>query len=96
MYGLTGNVPALRNLVPTDQAIDRAFVELATAQPQRPDDTDVLPRLLPRVKPIHHVVTVDAFVPGCPPPADRIWAAIQDVLSGGTSARPDDRAAKFG
>jgi NAD-reducing hydrogenase small subunit len=28
------------------------------------------------------VVPVDYFLPGCPPPADRIWAFLRPVLLG--------------
>ena len=28
------------------------------------------------------VVTVDAFLPGCPPEPDRIWVAIEALLAG--------------
>ena len=42
-----------------------------------------MPRLLPRVMPVHEVVKVEYFLPGCPPPADRIKALIEPMLSGG-------------
>jgi NAD-reducing hydrogenase small subunit len=41
-----------------------------------------MPRLLPKVLPLHQVVKVDAFLPGCPPDADRIWAAVSALLAG--------------
>ena len=37
-----------------------------------PDDRGVVPVLLDRVPPVHAVVPVDYYLPGCPPPADRI------------------------
>jgi NAD-reducing hydrogenase small subunit len=41
-----------------------------------------MPALLPRVLPLHQVVPVDAFIPGCPPDPDRIWAAVSALLAG--------------
>ena len=41
-----------------------------------------LPSLLPRVRPVHEVVNVDVFVPGCPPSADTIYAVISELLAG--------------
>jgi len=33
-------------------------------------------------RPVHEVVPVDMFLPGCPPPADRIRAVLEQVLAG--------------
>ena len=43
---------------------------------------DRLPSLLPRVRPVHEVVNVDVFVPGCPPSADTIFTVISELLAG--------------
>jgi NAD-reducing hydrogenase small subunit len=34
------------------------------------------------VHPIHEVVRVDYFLPGCPPSADAIWSLLTAVLEG--------------
>jgi NAD-reducing hydrogenase small subunit len=34
------------------------------------------------VHPIHEVVHVDHFLPGCPPSADAIWAFLSALLDG--------------
>jgi NAD-reducing hydrogenase small subunit len=44
--------------------------------------TKSLPLLLPRVRPVHEVVKVDVFVPGCPPSADTIFTVITELLAG--------------
>jgi NAD-reducing hydrogenase small subunit len=36
----------------------------------------------PQALPLHAVVPVDYFLPGCPPPADRIWKFLRPVLLG--------------
>jgi NAD-reducing hydrogenase small subunit len=43
-----------------------------------------LPQLLPRVRPIHEVVKVDVFVPGCPPSANTIYTLLRELLAGGS------------
>jgi NAD-reducing hydrogenase small subunit len=34
------------------------------------------------VHPIHEVVLIDHFLPGCPPGADAIWAFVNALLEG--------------
>jgi NAD-reducing hydrogenase small subunit len=41
-----------------------------------------VPALLPRVLAAHEVVHIDAFLPGCPPSADRIRTAVEALLGG--------------
>jgi NAD-reducing hydrogenase small subunit len=77
---VTGNVPAMRNPFGVEAALDRAYKENVDLQPQKP--TQHLPVLLERVRPVHEVVKVDLFVPGCPPPADAIYYVIGELLAG--------------
>jgi NAD-reducing hydrogenase small subunit len=93
---VTGNVTACRNALGDKEVVlKRSYVELATLNPGIPDDPGVLPRLLDRVRPVHHVVPVEYFVPGCPPPAPRIRAVLEDLLVG-RAPRLQDRDIKFG
>lgn len=77
---VTGNVPSMRNVVPLSALYQRAFRETAAQGTEHP--TDGLPRLLDRVLPVHQVVNVDLFLPGCPPSADAIYRVLSDVLAG--------------
>jgi NAD-reducing hydrogenase small subunit len=79
---VTSNVPGMRNPFGPEPAMQRAYHENAELQRQNP--TLHLPKLLDRVRPVHEVVKVDLFVPGCPPPADAIWAVLTDLLAGQT------------
>ncbi len=80
---VTGNVTSLRNpLGKADVVLRRSYLELATIDPQIPDEQPVVPRLLDQVQPVHRVVPVDFYLPGCPPPADRIRAVLEDLLAG--------------
>ncbi len=79
---VTGNVPSMRNPFNVDCVLKRAYLENADTNPQVP--ANVIPRLLPEVRPVHAVVPVDMFVPGCPPPADLIRFALTELLEGRT------------
>lgn len=82
---VTGNVTAIRN--PLGRALpvlERGYLELADETPQIPAEDGIIPRLLDRVVPLHRVVPVDLYMPGCPPPADRIRRALEQVLAGQT------------
>ncbi len=82
---VTANVPALRNQLGPGNAesvLQRAYVECAQTNPAVPKEPGIVPALLPRVMPVHEVVHVNHFLPGCPPPADRIKALLVQVLEG--------------
>ncbi|MBX9582707.1 MAG: hypothetical protein K2X87_20570 [Gemmataceae bacterium] len=80
---VTGNVTALRNPHGTAlPVLERGYLELADDTPQIPSEEGIIPRLLDRVVPLHKVVKVDAYMPGCPPPADRIRRCLEQVLAG--------------
>jgi len=82
---VTANVPAIRNqlgLHNDESVLQRAYVEGAQAFAGLPKEQGIVPALLERVMPLHEAVYVDYFVPGCPPPVDRIKAVMTEVLSG--------------
>jgi NAD-reducing hydrogenase small subunit len=82
---VTGNVPAIRNqlgLSNSENVLQRAYLEGAQSNPTVPREPGIVPALLERVMPVHEVVRVDYFLPGCPPPADRIKTLLGLVLSG--------------
>ncbi len=82
---VTGNVTALRNpLGRAEPVLQRAYIENATIQGRLPRDDGILPVLLDRVLPVHQVVPVDLFLPGCPPSADLIYSVLTDLLEGRT------------
>jgi len=76
---LTGNVSAMRNMCGVQPVMLRVY-EQNVLQPQVP--TVGVPALLDRVRPVHEVVPVDVFVPGCPPSADTIYQVLSELLAG--------------
>jgi NAD-reducing hydrogenase small subunit len=77
---VTANVPGMRNPFGVKAVCDRAYTENVTLNPGTP--TQVIPKLLPYARPIHEVVNVDVFIPGCPPSADTIYYALFELLEG--------------
>ncbi len=75
-----GNVPSLRNTISSEAVLKRAYLDPELTNPQLPDQ--VIPRLLPVVRPVHSVVKVDVYVPGCPPSADVIFWVLSELLAG--------------
>lgn len=79
-----GGIPAMRNNIPLKECFDEAYRTGPTVynpSGQVPNDPDI-PLLLDKVYPVHEVVKIDYFLPGCPPSADAIWAAVTALLSG--------------
>jgi NAD-reducing hydrogenase small subunit len=80
---VTGNVTALRNaLGEAKPVLERAYLENADVNPQIPAEPGIVPPLLDRVVPVHAVVPVEHYLPGCPPPAERIKALLAQLLEG--------------
>ena len=77
---VTSNVPSMRNPFGVKAVLDRAYVDTVTI-PHAPPSS-VIPALLDRSRPVHEVVDVDVFVPGCPPSADLIFQTVEDLLDG--------------
>jgi NAD-reducing hydrogenase small subunit len=95
---VTANVPAIRNqlgLGNAESVLQRAYVEGAQSNPGVPREPGIVPALLERVMPVHEAVHVEYFLPGCPPPADRIKAVLLQVLEG-TEPKLEGAQLKFG
>ena len=95
---ITANVPAIRNQLgpaSVESVLQRAYIECAQTNPGVPNEPGIVPALLPRVMPVHEVVHVNYFLPGCPPPADRIKALLVQVLEG-VEPSLEGRQLKFG
>ncbi len=78
---VTANVPSMRNPFKVQDIMNRAYVENTSMNPGPPIES--VPILLSKARPIHEFVTVDVFVPGCPPSADTIFHVLTELLAGG-------------
>lgn len=79
---VNGNIPAMRNPFKLTSVYERAYLENVNVNQQIP--TQGVPALLETVKPVHGVVDVDLFIPGCPPSADAIHYALSELIAGRT------------
>ncbi len=79
-----GGVPAMRNLVGTDEALKRAYVDAESVVGGLIPDSDELGKPLEMVTGVDKVVKVDLFIPGCPPSADALFYALSELLAGRT------------
>jgi NAD-reducing hydrogenase small subunit len=77
---VTGNVPSMRNGIPTRKLLERIYVEGATERPGVP--TDGVPGLLKQVEPLQAAIKVDVHVPGCPPKPSAILLVLSELLEG--------------
>ena len=79
---VTGNIPAMRN---TSGALEMLECVYGTSDQENATipSTD-LPILRNKALPLHRYVTVDHFIPGCPPPAETLLATLFAVAEGKT------------
>ena len=82
---INGGLPAQRNQLDIGKILRDVYCTQTgiSANSQIPNDPE-LPLPLNQVHPIHEVVHVDYFLPGCPPSADAIWAFFNDLIAGRT------------
>ena len=79
---ITGGIPAMRNQFTLKECLEESYIHgTGIKDAQIPNDPEI-PLLLNKVHPIHEVVKVDYFLPGCPPSADAIWTFLVELLSG--------------
>ena len=73
---INGGLPALRNHLSVSSILEAVY-----QKDMIPNDPE-LPLLLDKVYPLHEVVRIDCFIPGCPPSSDTIWKVLTDLLAG--------------
>ena len=73
---VTGNVPSMRHPFGPEKILQHVYLQHAPSK--------IVPPLLPKVLPVHQVVPVDVFLPGCPPSADVLYFALTELLAGRT------------
>ena len=87
-----GGIPGLGNFWTRDTIFQRVYKEVPTvenpngATPQEKTAIDVgeltLPEFYDTVKTLNQTISVDYYLPGCPPPPDLVMNAVNAILTG--------------
>ncbi len=83
---IMGGLPAMRNGISVKECMEEAYLNGPTVEGCNeknilPND-DEIPMILDRVYPLHEIVKIDYYLPGCPPRADLIWNALVTLVTG--------------
>ena len=79
---ITGNISAMKNLYGSDAVLKKGYFDLADINESGAYPSKIVPKLLDKVLPLHEVVKVDYFLPGCPTPADAIYKMLRALIEG--------------
>lgn len=77
-----GGIVAMRNMVGTQAALERAYLETESTVDGVIPDSEELGKPLDTVTGVDKVVKVDLFIPGCPPSADALYYALSELVAG--------------
>ena len=79
---VNGGIPAMRNQFELKECLEESYLNgVGIDNPIIPSDPEI-PLLLNKVHPIHEVVKIDYFLPGCPPSGDTIWTFLTELIEG--------------
>lgn len=79
---VNGGIPAMRNQFELRECLEESYLNaVGIDNPHIPSDPEI-PLLLNKVHPLHEVVKIDYFLPGCPPSADTIWTFLTELIEG--------------
>lgn len=78
---VTGNIATYRNYFPKEEVLKRAYAEAESNDSQTIPSSPEIAKLIDRVRPLHEVVKVDFYIPGCPPSADLIFYVLFELLN---------------
>ncbi|MCX6575644.1 MAG: NADP oxidoreductase [Candidatus Aminicenantes bacterium] len=79
---IMGGLPAMRNGIPIQECLEEAYLRCPTVDDKIIPNDEELPISLDKVYPLHEIVKIDYFLPGCPPSADLIWEALTALVGG--------------
>ena len=86
--GITGGIPSMRNSLSLKECLEESYIRgVGVEFAHIPNDPE-LPLLLNRVRPLHHIVKIDHFLPGCPPSADAFWHFLTELIAGRDPSLP--------
>jgi NAD-reducing hydrogenase small subunit len=79
---ITGGIPSMRNHFTLRDCLEEAYIRgVGVVNAHIPNDVEI-PLLLDKVHPLHEVVKVDYYLPGCPPSADAFWHFLTELVAG--------------
>lgn len=89
---IMGGLPSMRNGIPIKECLDEAYLNGNTVKGHNdkkiiPNDPEI-PKILDKVYPLHEIVKIDYYLPGCPPSAELIWNAVYALVTGGELKLP--------
>ncbi len=91
---VTANVPSMRNPFPKDLVLQRAYID-GPSNVNGVIPSQGIALLIDRVRPLHEVVPIDYYLPGCPPSADLIFYVLFELLNDRTPVLGEGRL-KYG
>ena len=78
----------MRNHHTHKECLDETYIRgVCVENAHNPDDAEI-PLLLDKVYPLHEVVRVDHYLPGCPPSADAFWHFLTELIAGRDPSLP--------
>jgi NAD-reducing hydrogenase small subunit len=78
---VTGNVTAMRNWISKEDALTCSYVDAPSNDGQGQVPSRVVAKLIDRAVPLHEVIKIDYYIPGCPPSADLIFYVLFELLN---------------
>ena len=86
-----GGIPAMRNFWNKEEILERAYIDTeSTVNVTGKIPYIDVPELFESVKPIDAYVKVDGYIPGCPPRANAIGYALEEILKGNMPHLPKE------
>jgi len=83
-----GGITSYRNLFEKEDVLSKVFIE--NADKGKIPQSNLIPTLLEKVKPVNAIVNVDCYIPGCPPNANVILYALNELLAGRIPILPSE------
>lgn len=78
---VNGNVASMRNPIDKNKVLERSYKDVPSNDSALIPGNEYVQKLIDRVMPLHEVVKVDYFIPGCPPSADLIFYVLNELLN---------------
>ncbi len=85
-----GGINSLRNATSVTDLTNYSYIKWSDAASQSLPIHPELPKLLTKVLPINAFISVDCFIPGCPPSPKAIEYGLKEILAGRIPVLPPE------